>query len=70
MDKKVLTLAGVITAVSVGTYAVLTLVKPHQHEEVKVADVYSTDQIFEGKLDPNAPDEAPASGTAPAAAAE
>lgn len=69
MDKKVLTLAGVIAAVSVGTYAVLTLVKPHKHEEVKVADVYSADQIFGGKLDPNAADEIPSSGAAVESAA-
>lgn len=76
MNKKVLTLAGVIAAVSVGTYTVLTLVKPHKQAEVKVADVYSTDQIFNGKLDPNAPDETPVNATtsgsaaaAPAAAA-
>lgn len=62
MDKKVLTLAGVIAAVSVGTYAVLTLVKPHKHEEVKVADVYSADQIFAGQVNPNGPDEPPVDG--------
>ena len=63
MNKKVLTLAGVIAVVSVGTYTVLTLVKPHKHIEVKVADVYSADQIFNGKLDPNAPDETPVNAT-------
>lgn len=72
MDKKVLTLAGIIMAVSVGTYAVLTLVKPHKHEEVKVADVYSSDQMFAGQVNPNGPDETPVNGapTQPAAAAE
>lgn len=67
MDKKVLTLAGVIAVVSVGTYVVLTLIKPHKPVEVKVADVYSADQIFEGTLDPNAPDEAAVSGAEPSA---
>jgi hypothetical protein len=64
MNKKILTLAAVIAVVSVGTYVVLTLVKPHNHEEAKVADVYSSDQIFAGKLDPNAPDETPTNGAA------
>ena len=72
MDKKILTLAGLIAVVSVGTYAVLTLVKPHKHEEVKVADVYSSEQIFAGKVDPNGADETPVNGAPaqPAARAE
>ncbi len=72
MDKKVLTLAGIITAVSVGTYAVLTLVKPQKHEEVKVADAYSSDQLFAGQGNPNGPDETTVNGATarPASAAE
>jgi hypothetical protein len=78
MNKKVLTLTVLIAAISVGTYVALTVIKPHKQDEVKVADVYSSDQIFAGKLNPNGGDEvatnattsgAEAASTAPAEAA-
>ncbi len=46
MNKRFLALAGVATVLSVGTYVGLNIVKPYKHEEPKVADVTSPDQVF------------------------
>lgn len=65
MNKRFLALAGVATVLSVGTYVGLNIVKPYKHEEPKVADVTSPDQVF--GADVSNP-EAHADAAAPAAA--
>jgi hypothetical protein len=64
MNKRFLTLVGVATVLSAGTYFGLTILKPHVREETKVADVTSPDQVFSASV--SAPEAA--SGTEPAAA--
>ena len=51
MNKRFLVLAGLATVLSVGTYVVLNKVKPYKHEEPKVADVTSPDQVFGASID-------------------
>lgn len=46
MNKRFLALAGVAAVLAVGTYVGLNIVKPYKHEEPKVADVTSPDQVF------------------------
>jgi hypothetical protein len=50
MNKRFLTLVGVATVLSVGTYFGLTLLKPHVREEAKVADVTPADQVFSASV--------------------
>lgn len=71
MNKRFLTLAGVAAVLSVGTYVGLNIVKPYKHEEPKVADVTSPDQVFGASVDnPEAhADEAAAPAAAGAAPA-
>lgn len=68
MNKRFLTLAGVAAVLSVGTYVGLNIVKPYKHEEPKVADVTSPDQVFGASVDnPEAhANEATPAGAAPA----
>lgn len=65
MNKRFLALAGMAAVLSVGTYVGLNIVKPYKHEEPKVADVTSPDQVF--GADVNNP-EAHNDAAAPAAA--
>ena len=51
MNKRFLVLAGVATVLSVGTFVVLNKAKPYKHEEPKVADVTSPDQVFGASVD-------------------
>ncbi len=67
MNKRFLTLAGVATVLSVGTYVGLNIVKPYKHEEPKVADVTSPDQVFGASVD-NPEAHADGAAAAPAAA--
>jgi hypothetical protein len=68
MNKRFLTLAGVAAVLSVGTYVGLNIVKPYKHEEPKVADVTSPDQVF-GASVANPETHAEGEAAAPAAAA-
>ena len=63
MNKRFLVLAGLATVLSVGTFVVLNKAKPYKHEEPKVADVTSPDQVFGASVDNP---EAHAEGAAPA----
>lgn len=67
MNKRFLALAGVATVLSVGTYVGLNIVKPYKHEEPKVADVTSPDQVFGASVD-NPEAHADEAAAAPAAA--
>lgn len=67
MNKRFLALAGMATVLSVGTYVGLNIVKPYKHEEPKVADVTSPDQVFGASVD-NPEAHADESAAAPAAA--
>lgn len=67
MNKRFLTLAGVAAVLSVGTYVGLNIVKPYKHEEPKVADVTSPDQVFGGSV-ANPEAHADEAGATPAAA--
>jgi hypothetical protein len=67
MNKRFLALAGVATVLAVGTYAGLNIVKPYKHEEPKVADVTSPDQVFGASVD-NPEAHANEAAAAPAAA--
>lgn len=72
MNQKFLKLAGAATALSVGTYVALTLIKPHHPEEVKVADVIPAEQVFAGTLNTSGDTATPAAAAtepAPAPAA-
>mgnify|MGYP001553025534 CR=1 FL=1 len=73
MNKKFLTMAGVVAVLSTGTFWGLEIFRPHKVDEAKFPASVSTEQVFAGKLDPNGPSEAPATATraasTPAAAA-
>lgn len=50
MNNRFLTLVGVATVLSVGTYFGLTVLKPHEREVAKVADVTPADQVFSASV--------------------
>ena len=68
MNKRFLALAGVAAVLAVGTYVGLNIVKPYKHEEPKVADVTSPDQVFGADVS-NPEAHANEADAAPAAAA-
>ncbi|MGH8462325.1 MAG: hypothetical protein ACRESS_12020 [Stenotrophobium sp.] len=60
MNKKFLTMAGVVAVLGAGTFWGLEIFDPHKVDEAKFPASVSADQVFAGKLDPNGPSEAPA----------
>lgn len=69
MNKKFLTMAGVVAVLSAGTFWGLEILDPHKVDEVKFPASVSVDQVFANKLNPNgAPDQTVAAANAAAVA--
>jgi hypothetical protein len=69
MNKKFLTMAGVVAVLSSGTFWGLEILKPHKVDEARFPPSVSVDQVFANKLNPNgAPDQSVAAANAAAVA--
>ena len=69
MNKRFLSLVGVAAVLSVGTYVLLNVVKPHTVEHVKVAETFAADQVFSHSIDNPEPETAADAAAMPTEAA-